>query len=108
MRSLICTVCLIGQCIEGMTVLGYISGRSFKLHKTCQVVIDKEYIIIWYNFQPCCIAGNRYITPGSLLSEHPLYINFPFLRLISFFFLLSDESDGLQTLIGGLVPDAYL
>ena len=34
--SLTCTVCLIGQCIEGMTVLGEISGRSFKLHKTCQ------------------------------------------------------------------------
>ena len=27
---------LIGRCIEGMAVLGSFSGRSFKLHKTCQ------------------------------------------------------------------------
>ena len=34
--SLICTVCLIDQCIEDMAVLGSFSGPSFKLHKTCQ------------------------------------------------------------------------
>ena len=31
--------------------------------------------------------------------EHPSYINFSYLSLIAFF-LLSDESDGLQTLLG--------
>ena len=31
--------------------------------------------------------------------ELPSYINFPYLSLIAFF-LLSDESDGLQTLLG--------
>ena len=25
-----------GQCIEGMAVFGSFSGRSLKLHKTCQ------------------------------------------------------------------------
>ena len=37
------------------------------------VAINKEYIIIWYNFQACCIAGYRNITPGSELSDHPSY-----------------------------------
>ena len=69
------------------------------MHNTYQALIDKEYIISWYNFQPCCIAGNRDTAPGSQLSEHPLYINFPYLSLIAFF-PLSDEPDGLQTLLG--------
>ena len=34
------------------------------LSKPC---IDKECICIWYNFQACCIAGYRDITPGSEL-----------------------------------------
>ena len=29
--------------------------------------IDKECICIWYNFQACCVAGYRDITPGSEL-----------------------------------------
>ena len=33
--------------------------------------IHKEFIVIWYNFQACCIAGD--ITPGSELKDHPSY-----------------------------------
>ena len=31
-----CEVCLIGQCIEGMVVLEYTSGRSFNMFKLQQ------------------------------------------------------------------------
>ena len=84
-----CEVCLIGQCIEGMVVLEYTSGRSFNmfklqknLSKRCYppppppcIQKCKECICILYNFQACCIvAGYRDITPGSELKDHPSYI----------------------------------
>ena len=30
-------------------------------------------LYIWYNFQACCLAGYRDITPGSELSDHSSY-----------------------------------
>ena len=45
--SNICTVCLIGKCIEGMAVLGQISGCSFKLHKTCQSGVETKNILLF-------------------------------------------------------------
>ena len=85
-----CEVCLIGQCIEGMVVLEYTSGRSFnmfKLQKNLSKRVTappppprvyknaKECICILYTFQACCIvAGYRDITPGSELKDHPSYI----------------------------------
>ena len=47
MRPLICTVYLIGQCIEGMAVLGSFSGRSFKLHKTSQSGVSTKNILLF-------------------------------------------------------------
>ena len=47
MRSLICTVCLIGQCIEDMVDLGSFSGRSFKLNKTCQSDVQTKNILLF-------------------------------------------------------------
>ena len=47
MTSPTCSVCLIGQCIEGMAVLGYISGRSFKLHQTCQSSVQTKNILLF-------------------------------------------------------------
>ena len=44
-----CTVCLIGQCIEGMAVLGSFSVHSFKLHKTCKAVYNQR--ICYYLIQ---------------------------------------------------------
>ena len=32
--------------IEGMAISGYISGRSFKLHKTCQSSIQTKHILL--------------------------------------------------------------
>ena len=32
--------------------------------------IDKEYIIIWYNFQACCFAGSRIRTFKASLVCH--------------------------------------
>ena len=88
-----CEVCLIGQCIEGMVVLEYTSGRSFNMFKLQKNLSKrcyrppsppppprvyknaKECICILYNFQACCIvAGYRDITPGSELKDHPSYI----------------------------------
>ena len=54
------------QCIEGMTVSGgifLVTPSSYII--LVKAVINKEYIIIWYNFQPCCVAGYRDITSGS-------------------------------------------
>ena len=39
----------------------------YMAHSIPLACIDKEYIIIWYNFHACCIAGYRNITPGSEL-----------------------------------------
>ena len=47
MRSLICIVCLIGQCIEDRAVLGSFSGRSFKLHKNCQSGVYIKNILLF-------------------------------------------------------------
>ena len=63
-------------------------------------MIDKEYIIIWYNFQPCSIAGHaRIITFGtSLVYQFSLFKSNQNCSLPVF--LLSDEPNGLQTLFG--------
>ena len=39
---------------------------TYNLSKQC---IEKQYIIVWYNLQACCIAGYRDITPGSELGS---------------------------------------
>ena len=38
--SLMCMVCLLSQCLEGMAVSPLISSRSFKLHKTSRDVCN--------------------------------------------------------------------
>ena len=57
-----------------MAVSGYISGRSFKLHKSCQSDVYTNNILFWNTIHACCFAIYRDITPGSELSDHPSYI----------------------------------
>ena len=54
--SNMCTICLIVQWNEGMAATGYISGRSFKLHKTCQRQRQSTlYLFGTINVRACCM-----------------------------------------------------
>ena len=51
--------------------------EQFRVRSYCTncVFIGVKYIIIWYNFQACCIAGYRDITPVSEFSYRPSYVS---------------------------------
>ena len=51
--------------------LGY--GCFGVICQSPELCTDKEYMLIWYNFQTCSIDGYRIIMPGSDIFEHHSY-----------------------------------